>query len=107
MQLVLVLIMVRNFLKKEDPNVNLWGHILSFYSKLWGNLDESVSRQKNHAMQKIMTTARFELAPPKRPGKYGKVTLPWRLRPLGQVASNYTPYRYFGTEMCHILSVKN
>ncbi|SGZ56540.1 CIC11C00000000333 [Sungouiella intermedia] len=37
---------------------------------------------------KKLTPTRFELVPPKRPGMYGKVTLPWRLRPLGQSANS-------------------
>lgn len=41
---------------------------------------------KGESGKKILTPTRFELVPPKRPGMYGKVTLPWRLRPLGQSA---------------------
>ena len=83
--------------EKNDKKASAIGHAkvglipaLSETWKMWGNdTFENVGRlaKPHRTWKKIMTPTRFELVPPKRPGIYGKVTLPWRLRPLGQSAN--------------------
>ena len=51
-----------------------------------------IAKPPSSKIKKMMIAVGFEPTPPKRPGMRhpeisGKVTLPWRLRPLGQTTT--------------------